>query len=81
MCIYVYVFLSGVIVTSLINITLYFSNACLGSPLVKRSDGCSVPAIYLVQLDFQCCSYSELPDVIDPGVNMSRSIVHARVLD
>ena len=34
----------------------------------------------LEQLDFQCHSCGELPDAIYPGVNVSRSIVHAGVL-
>jgi len=45
MCIYVNVFIFGVIGTSSITTALYFSNAGLGRPLVKMSDGLSVLAI------------------------------------
>ena len=38
-------------------------------------------ACNLEQLDFWCRSRGELPDVIDPGVNVTPSIVHARALD
>ena len=84
MCIYVYVFLFGVIGTSTINIALYtFRMPALAKAWQSLSEevGWLFRAYYLEELDFQCRSSGELPDAIDPGVNMTCSIVHARALD